>query len=133
MEPAGQITDRAPSRACAWHGGERELGGARGSGQRARSRGFGRGALRWILGGTFVWLRRAPAAQYLKEGGNGWSRVCFCVFARAWRPQIAHCFYADSRCETIDTNCRLTKRRYSRIHIVTDAQLAYRFIQTHYL
>ena len=32
VEPAGQITDRALSRACAWRGGERELGGARGSG-----------------------------------------------------------------------------------------------------
>jgi hypothetical protein len=70
------------------------------------------------------------AGSRFGEGENGWSRVCFCVFARA---QIAHCFYADSRCETIGTNCRLTKRRYSRIHIVTDAQLDYRFIPTHYL
>ena len=45
-----------------------QLGGACGSGQRAHSQGFGRGTLRWILGGAFVWLRRVPVAQYLGKG-----------------------------------------------------------------
>jgi hypothetical protein len=117
--------------------------GARGLWRRGGSRSLAQGARgRWRRGGSrsLAQGRRAVAdlgrrvcvlaGSNLGKGKIGWSRVCFCVFARA---QIAHCFYADSRCETIGTNCRLTKRRYSRIHIVTDAQLAYRFIPTHYL
>jgi hypothetical protein len=120
---------RAPSRGSVRRGGERVVG---------------RCSWIWVGGArSVIWQGHASehfgrhvcvlAAQDLGEGENGWSRVCFCVFARARRAQIAHCFYADSRCETIGTNCRLTKRCYSRIHIVTDAQLDYRFIPTYYL
>jgi hypothetical protein len=47
--------------------------------------------------------------------------------------EIAHDFYADSWCEVTGMNCRLTKRRYSCIHITADARLAYRFTSTHHL
>jgi hypothetical protein len=91
---------QAPSRGCAQRGGERAVG-----------------RCSWIwAGGTLsvIWQGRAPedfgrcvcaGGSRFGEGENGWSRVCFCVSVRARRAQIAHCFYADSRCETISMNC----------------------------
>jgi hypothetical protein len=109
-----------------------QLGGPRGSGQRAQS-GIWQGRALMDFGRRVCVATTCAGGSIFGGRENGWSRVCFCVFAWARCPQIAHYFNADSRCETIGTNCRLTKRRYSRIHITTDAQLDYRFIPTHHL